>query len=249
MTDQPDARRGEASDDDTGTSDGDDDLARSFSQFARTVQQHQDPGATLVEIVGSAVALIPGCDEASISLVIGRQKVMSYAHSNDLPRAVDALQESLNQGPCLDAAYEQETVRVTDMASETRWPLFCEAALAAGAAGMLSIQLFVEDDNLGALNLFSRTAGALNDESEHVGLMFAAHAAVAYAAARQQAAMTRVVATREVIGQAQGILMERHKLTASQAFALLVRVSQHRNAKLRQVAESLVLSGKLELPA
>ena len=249
MTDQPDARRGEASDDDTGTSSGDDDLARSFSQFARTVQQHQDPEATLVEIVGSAIALIPGCDEASISLVIGRQRVRSYAHSNDLPRAVDALQESLNQGPCLDAAYEHETVRVTDMASETRWPLFCEAALAAGAAGMLSIQLFVDDDNLGALNLFSRTADALNDESEHVGLMFAAHAAVAYAAARQQAAMTRVVSTREVIGQAQGILMERHKLTASQAFALLVRVSQHRNAKLRQVAESLVLSGKLELPA
>jgi GAF domain-containing protein len=241
--------RGQPSDVDTGSSDGQDDLAAAFSHFARVVQEHEDPEATLDEIVRCAVVLIPGCDEASISVVVGRRAVTSHAPSGELPRVVDVLQDSLGQGPCLDAAYEHETVRVADMATETRWPEFTQAALAAGAAGMLSLQLFVEGDNLGALNLFSRTPGAFNDESEHIGLMFAAHAAVAYASAQQQAGMVRVVASRQLIGQAQGILMERHKLTADQAFALLIRVSQHRNIKLREVAGSLVLSGRLEVPA
>ena len=241
--------RGGPSDADTGSWDGEHDLAASFSHFARLVQQqHESPEATLAEIVRSAVGLIPGCDDGSISVVVGRRTVKSHAASSELPRILDALQESLGQGPCLDAVYEQETVRVTDMASETRWPEFSEAALAAGAAGMLSCRLYVEGDNLGALNLLSRTPGAFDDESEHVGLLFAAHAAVAFAAAQQQAGMNRVVATRQLIGQAQGILMERHKLTSDMAFALLVRVSQHRNAKLREVAEGLVLSGRLEVP-
>jgi len=248
ITDSTPERRGKPSEDDTGSWKGQDDVAASFSEFARAAQQQQDPEETLAEIVRSAVALIPGCDEGSISVVVGRRAVMSHAPSSDLARIVDDLQESLGQGPCLDAAYEQETVRVADMASETRWPKFTRAALAAGAAGMLSLQLFVEGDNLGALNLFSRTPWAFDDESEHIGLMFAAHAAVAYAAAQQQADMSRVVASRQLIGQAQGILMERHKLTPDDAFALLVRVSQHRNTKLREVADSLVLSGQLQVP-
>ena len=79
--------------------------------------------------------------------------------------------------------------------------------------------------------------------------MFAAHAGVAYAAARELANLGRTVVTRQLIGQAQGILMERHKVTEEQAFAMLVRVSQHRNEKLRQVAERLVGSGQLEAPS
>lgn len=241
-------QRGQPSDADTGTADGADELALLFSKFARRVQQQPDPSSTLDEVTRAAVLSIPGCDEASISVVIGRQRASSQAATGELPRVVDQLQESLGQGPCLDAAYEQESVRVPDMAAETRWPEFAPAAAAAGAAGMLSFQLYVEDDNLGALNLYSRTAGVFGDESEHVGLMFAAHAAVAFAASQQQARLTRTIATRQLIGIAQGILVERHKMTTQQAFALLVRVSQHRNVKLRDVADQLVHSGHLDDP-
>ena len=144
------------------------------------------------------------------------------------------------------AAYEHLTVRVADMASEQRWPQFTARALEAGAAGMLSFQLYVEGDNLGALNLFSRRPGAFDDQSEHVGLLFASHAAIAYAAAQQQAKMVRTVATRQLIGRAEGILMERHKVTGDQAFAMLVRASQHSHLKLRDVAERLIHSGDLD---
>ena len=243
--DQDQPSRGEPSAQDTGTSHGQDELAVSFSELARTLQQPDDPDRTLQAIVQAAVQLIPGVGEASISAVLGRKRVDSQAPSGELAQAVDALQDELGQGPCLDAVYEQQTVRVADMATETRWPQFAARALQAGAAGMLSFQLYVEGDNLGALNLYSRQAGTFDDESEHIGLLFASHAAVAYDAVRQQTGLARSVATRQLIGQAQGILMERHKITADQAFGLLVRVSQHRNHKLRDVADDLVRSGEL----
>lgn len=239
--------RGQPSSQDDGGQQGENVLAGTFSDFARTADR-LDPHGTLVEIVRAAVQLVPGCDEASISVVLGRRKVTAEAASGDLPRAVDALQEGLQQGPCLDAAYQHATVRVSDMATETRWPRFAPAALAEGAAAMLSIQLYVEGDDLGALNLFARQAGAFTDESEHVGLMLAAHAAVAYSGARREERMARGLLTQQVIGQAQGILMERYKLTDDRAFALLVRASQDRNLKLRDLALQLVRSGEWQQP-
>lgn len=227
---------------DEHTSDG---LATSFSDLARTLQQQDDPGSTLVEVVRAAVELIPGAEDGSISVVLRRRRVTSEAASGDLPKIVDALQESTGQGPCLDAAYLHETVRVPDMAAEQRWPEFASRAAAAGAASMLSFQLYVDGDNLGALNLYARTPGAFDDESEHIGLLFAAHAAIAYDSARRQSLLTQSVATRQLIGQAQGILMERHKITGDMAFALLVRASQHANVKLRDIAQQLVHSGVL----
>ncbi|MGJ7439710.1 GAF and ANTAR domain-containing protein [Aquipuribacter sp. MA13-6] len=238
--------RGQPSSADTGTSDGLDELAAQFSRFARTAEQQDDPHETLVEIVRAAVEVVPGCDEGSISIVLGRRRVTSEAASGELPSVVDAIQERLGEGPCLDSAYQHVTVRVPDMAAEERWPRFTAEAVAAGALGMMSFQLYVAGDDLGALNLFSRRAGAFDDESEHVGLLFAAHAGVAYATARERESLTRTVETRHVIGQAQGILMERHKVTSEQAFAMLVRVSQHRNEKLRRVAQRLVDSGQID---
>lgn len=240
-----DVVRGQSSPQNSGTAEGEDELAALLSDFARNAEQVQDAPATLAEIVRAAIDLVPGCDEASISVVLGRRKVRSEAASGDLPRTVDALQEGLGEGPCLDAAYKHATVRVTDMASEQRWPRFAPAALAQGAAAMLSFQLYVDGDDLGALNLFSRHAGAFTDESEHVGLMFAAHAAVAYSAARDKDRMARGLLTQQVIGQAQGILMERYKLTESRAFTVLVRASQENNIKLRDLATRLTRTGEL----
>ena len=241
-----DKQRGEPSDGALGAFDGQDEVAAAFAAFARSVQQQDGLDSTLAEIVRAAVELVPGCTDGSISVVLGHKTVLSRAASSDLAGIVDDIQESTGQGPCLDAAYIQETVRVPDMATEARWPLFTARALEAGAAGMLACPLYVEGDNLGALNLFSRTAGGLNEESEHIALMFAAHAAVAYAEARKKDGLARTVATRQLIGRAEGILIERHRVTPEQAFGMLVRVSQDRNVKLREIAERLVLSGRLD---
>jgi len=153
---------------------------------------------------------------------------------------VDALQDETGEGPCLDAIYDQATVLVADMATETRWPRFAARAAAAGAMSMLSLQLYVDGDNLGSLNLYSRHPRAFDAESEHVGVLFASYAAIAYDTARTRSQLTRAVDTRQLIGQAQGLLMAREHLSADQTFALLVRTSQHQNTRLRDLAERLV---------
>jgi transcriptional regulator with GAF, ATPase, and Fis domain len=223
----------------------DDDLARHLSELARTLGHEDDPAATLDGIVRAAIELIPGAEHASVSVVVKRRRVESRAASGDLPRRVDEVQDQVQQGPCLDAAYEHRTVRVPDLSCEQRWPDFASRAWELGAGSMLSFQLYVEDDTLGALNLYAGTAHAFDEESEHVGLLFASHAAVAYAGVRRIGDLRQRETSREVISQAQGILMERHKLTADRAFALLVRVSQDTNRKLRDVAATLVGTGEL----
>jgi ANTAR domain/GAF domain len=145
----------------------------------------------------------------------------------------------------LDAALDQRIVSVPDIRTEQRWPTFAAKACEAGAGSMLSFQLWVDGDNLGALNLYSRQANAFDEESEHVGLLFAAHAAVAYAAVYRQDHLHEAMETRDLIGQAKGILMERHKLTSVQAFELLAQASQASHRKLRDVAEELARSGQL----
>lgn len=222
-----------------------DELAQQFSRLARSLQGEQDTSGMLAELVQQAVALIPGTDEASISVVSNRETVSSLFPTGDLPEKLDAAQTELGEGPCLDAFFAEQTVRVDDLASEQRWPRFAEVAAAAGAASMLAFQLYVEGDNLGALNLFSRRPGAFDDESEHVGLLFASHAAVALADAQKFDQLLRAIDTRDLIGQAKGILMERFDLTADEAFSLLLRLSSTQNRKLRDLAGELTDTRRL----
>src|SRR5215207_3275170 len=231
--------KGQPSTANTGTADLNQ-LAEDFGELARSLEEHDDPDVMLAEIIAAAVAMVPGADEGSVSVVTGRRHIGSQAPTGDLPVQVDALQEETQQGPCLDSAYEQLTVRVDDMASETRWPEFARRASEAGAASMLSLQLYVEGDNLGALNLYSRTTNAFDDESEQVGPLFASHAAVAYAGVRKEAQLAKAVAGRDLIGQAKGILMERYKISPERAFLVLTGISQASNRKLHDIAPELL---------
>ncbi|WLQ07076.1 GAF and ANTAR domain-containing protein [Arthrobacter oryzae] len=220
-------------------------LAGRLSDLAREMQHEQDTEAILAVIVHAALELIPHAAEASISLVTGRRTIESRAASGELPRTVDALQSEKGQGPCLDAAYDARVVRVPDMGKEERWPDFAQAAYDAGARSMLSIQLFVEGDKLGALNLIAGDVNVFDEESEQIALLVAAHAAIAFSDAQEIAQLTQALDTRDLIGQAKGILMERFKITSQQAFLVLTKASSDSNIKLRDVAEHLASSGEI----
>jgi transcriptional regulator with GAF, ATPase, and Fis domain len=143
----------------------------------------------------------------------------------------------------MDAVWEQRVVRVDDLSVEDRWPQFVEQAAALGVGSMMCFQLFVTGDRLGAFNMYSRTAGAFGTDSEEIGEMLAAHAAVALAGAEHEQNLRAGMSSRDVIGQAKGILMERYKLTADQAFGVLTRVSQELNRKLVDIAGELTDTG------
>lgn len=240
-----DNERGRPSIHDEGGAVGTEELARQLGELARTLHNEADPEDVLRSIVHAAVDLIPGVEEGSISVVFDRRRVSSRAPSSELPRVVDELQNETRQGPCLDAAYRERTIRVPDMSTEQRWPAFAVKAYDAGVGSMLAFQLYVDEENLGALNLYSRAVNAFTDESEHIGLMVAAHAGVAFAGANKVEQLTESVATRDRIGQAKGILMERYKINEQQAFVLLAKVSQTTNTKLNVVAEHLAATGEI----
>ena len=108
---------------------------------------------------------------------------------------------------------------------------------------MLCLQLFVHEDTLGALDLLAHQESAFTDDSEHIGLLLASHAAIAVADAQKLGHAAIALANRDIIGQAKGILMERFKITADQAFELLAKVSQDTNRKLSAIAEDLARTG------
>jgi GAF domain-containing protein len=221
------------------------DLAEVLGDLARTLQDEQDVDRLLNDIAVAAVDTVPGAEHAGLMVVEARRNVTTRAATAALVIQVDQAQYRTGQGPCLNAMYEQHTVRLSDMATDSRWPDFSREALASGVRSMLSFQLYVIRDNLGALNLYSSRVAAFTDESEQVGLLFAAHAAVAMAGARRQENLVRALTLRDLFGQAKGILIERHKVTGDQAFGLLVRASQHTNTKLADVAGYLVETGEL----
>ncbi len=227
-----------------------DDLAAQLSALARSLQEGEDLQATLDSIVGAAVGTVPGAQHASISSIRRRKEVITRASTNDLPRAMDKAQYETEQGPCLDTLFEQRTAVIRDLDSEQRWPRFTERIRDLGLGSVLSVQLYVngEDGDLGALNLTSADKDAFDEGSERIALLFAAHAAVAMADAQQQHQLRAAVDTRDLIGQAKGILMERFKITGDQAFLLLTRASQNTNRKLHRVADDLVHSGHLPTP-
>ena len=215
-------------------------------RVARQLQEeHGDVEATLQAITAAAVSTVPGADECSISYVIARRQVEPRAATGELPRFLDKLQQELGQGPCLDAIWDNTVVRVEDMGADGRWPAFTARATEQGIRSMLCFQLFVGGDQLGAMNLYSRQSHAFDGESEGVGQMFAGHAAVALAGAEHEEQLRAGMTSRDLIGQAKGILMERFRLTAHQAFDVLSRVSQEMNRKLVDVAAELTETGAL----
>jgi hypothetical protein len=220
-------------------------LAHRLADLARHLQEERGVDATLDAIVRAAVDAIPGAGYAGISQVEDRRRVRTTAATADLVMRVDQAQYDTGEGPCLESLFRERTVRAPDLRSERRWPAFTARTRELGVGGILAFQLYVARDNLGALNVYSGGPDDLGDAAERVGSLFAAHAAVVLADTVRIEQLTHAIDVRDLIGQAKGILMERHKVTGQQAFALLVRASQETNVKLTEVARHLVETGEL----
>lgn len=224
------------------------DLHSSFSEVAAALFGANSVQDTLQRIVDLAERAIDGCEAAGI-LFVDRDSVTTAAASSALVMVIDQLQIDSSEGPCLDASTQRSTFYADDLIDDPRWPTFGPAAVAAGVRSVLAYS--ISTDRPSALNMYARLPVAFGATDRAQGQLFATLARLAIDSAEERASdrskagnLTDALRTRELIGQAQGILMERERITADQAFDVLRRASQHMNIKLREVAETLVETGE-----
>lgn len=221
--------------------------AREFAEFAR--DQAAEPSyADRLQAIAELAAQAAACDMASITMRLSDGRIDTAAASHEAIYAADRLQYELSEGPCVDSIREQEHFVVVDIKSDPRWPRWGPRAAELGLCSILSVRLFTGARTHGALNMYSAICRDYDLEQVSMAKVVGAHASAALAAVRKEQDIWAAVDSRHIIGQAQGILMERYSLGSDQAFAVLRRYSQHHNIKLREVARQLVQDRELPAP-
>lgn len=214
----------------------------SLSDVAAGLAKHLGPGdldATLSGITAAAVEHVPDVVFASITVRHGAERLETVNATDDSLILLDEKQYALQQGPCYDAATDRAQVVSPDLENDDRFPHYGPAAVECGILAQAAFRLFDHNSTQGALNLYSTRKGAF-ENLDDVAALFRSHAGLAIAYAYEVSSLKEALETRTVIGQAVGIVMERYQLNDERAFAFLTRLSQHRNIKLRLVAEELV---------
>ncbi|GAA0639833.1 GAF and ANTAR domain-containing protein [Streptomyces thermocarboxydovorans] len=221
-------------------------FAQQMASLARDLLAEHTLDDTLKQITGSAVDLVDGCDAAGILVLQGR-RVRSLAPTDEMVAESDRLQERLREGPCFDVARPEigeQVFRIVDFTTgDDRWPVFVPQGRELGVGSMMGFLLYTREEELGALNMYSRKPGMFTGDSETAGWLLASHAAVAFATARSDAQLQEAIATRHLIGEAMGILMGRHHISEDRAFEILRVHSQRTNTKLREVARQICETG------
>jgi transcriptional regulator with GAF, ATPase, and Fis domain len=221
-------------------------FAAALTELALSVQAGDCDPVTV--ITQGAVDLIPGTEFSALVIPAGPGQLEARATSGDPAPQIIGLQNEVGEGPCLEAVGHLGPVWVPDLARETRWPAFTAVANRMGVGSMMCTSLVAGNRIYGSLSLASAHPHAFTEESQTLATIFAANATIALAGQQWHQNMTTALTSRDVIGQAKGILMERYRLTPDAAFALLVKASQHTHTKLRTVSEELCRTGELPLP-
>jgi len=217
--------------------------ATMFRALAEIIYTRSSYDEIYAAICGAATVLVDGCDHASLML---RQngRFITVAASDDIAMVIDEAEREFNEGPCLDAVMEQTAQLDTDLATHTEWPALAEYVLAEtpvrGAAGF---RLILDDRKVGALNLFSNTAGALTERSADQAAVLAAFTSVAQMALSSQESaesLRDALTSNREIGKAVGLMMAFHKVSDEEAFNILKKASQDMNIKLTKVAREVI---------
>jgi hypothetical protein len=215
------------------------DLAVHMAKLAQSVAVPRSVKDILATVTAAAVELIPGADTAGV-LWLHKGGFESLGDVTDLPEKLDQLQHDWQEGPCYQAALEDTVVRTDDFRDEQRWPRYAPAAVELGVLSGLSFKLFTAERAAGALNLFGFESQAWDADAETIGTVLAAHAAAAILASRQDEHMQAALASRDRIGQAKGVIMERFGVDEIRAFEMLRVLSQESNSKLVDIAQRVL---------
>lgn len=226
---------------------GRDDMMRDVADLVRTLNRrsHTDSDGALDEMVANLLAHMTCAQHAGVTLATSEGDVQTLSATDSYPVVLDDIQRRHREGPCLAAAWKHHVVRLDDIDSEERWPSYCrEVSATTPIRSILAFEIFTGEGTTGALNFYAHTAGAFDDDAVELGLTLATHAALAWHMVRRDEQFRSALASRDVIGQAKGMLMERFDIDALQAFELLKHLSQSSNVPLAEVAQELVSSGR-----
>lgn len=221
---------------------GDDsDLAAALAVVAQTLAVENDLSAVIVRACLLALDTVDACQHADVMIVAPQGIVTVPAATDWVGTRLVSLEQEYGEGPCTDAFRSGLVVDVPDFSSDLRWPRFARRCVEeTPVRSGVGTPLLVGDQSIGVLDMYADRPHAFGDEDRAVGALFAAHAALALAAARERLNFQRALASRDVIGQAQGILMAQSNITADDAFNILRRASQRLNHKLTAVAQDIV---------
>lgn len=214
-------------------------LAAFFAEFSEQITSSDDAPLTFQTVVDRAVEMVPGCDHSGLHLRKRRGRAESVAATDEVAAEADRLQDALQDGPCVDAAFEGHNFTVSDLRTDDRWPTWAPRAAALGIRSSLSIRLATNDVTIGALNLYGDQPGAF-DGDQDIAMIFASHAAAAMSTSRLVTGLRNALDSRHTIGIAQGVLAVRYDITYERAFQVLHRYSNEHNHKLRDVAEEVL---------
>lgn len=210
-----------------------------------TQQLRDDPPQLLQVIVDGAVALIPGAESASASTMPKPGRLQAHATSGELAPLMLAAQNEVEVGPCFDVIEHGDQLYIEDTRTDRRWPEFTSLVAEHGVLCMLCTPLVADGRVFGSLSLMATQPGVFGEEAARLARIFSVHAAVAVAGGVYRTDFDEGLQSRDVIGRAKGILMERFHTSDEVAFAVLVRASRDTNTKLRDICQHLCDTGEL----
>jgi GAF domain-containing protein len=216
------------------------DLAIRMAELARSTAMPRSLDEILADVTGTAKELIEGVDVAGVLLIGKGGTFETVAQTSDVMFKLDELQMRYNEGPCYEAALDEIVVRIDDFRKEPRFPKYAPAVAELGILSALSFKLYTADRTAGALNLFGTEPKLWDSEAETIGMVLAGHAAAAILASREGEQLKSALSTRDRIGQAKGIIMERFGIDEVRAFGMLRELSQEANIKLIDVAQRVI---------
>ena len=219
-----------------------------FAALATAMHDEPSVAETLESVLTSARYAV-ACRHAGVMLVHGGNRVEVAAVAEPRLEQVDRIQVESGRGPGLEALAQDRPVLVADTHTESRWPRWAEVVRTLGVRSLLAVPLATAVTAVGTLNLYDPEPNRFDQDDVAIARIFARHAAVALASARNLENVWLAVDARKIVGQAQGILMERYGITADQALSVLMRYSRDTNTKLRCVAETVIRDRVVPAPA
>jgi GAF domain-containing protein len=216
-----------------------DGLGTSLAEMALSIHEEATVAETVERVLDFARSAVD-CSHAGVVFVHAKQRIETVASTEALVARLHAREMELGEGPDLSILGDRTTVLVDDTHQEERWPAWASAAAEAGLRSMMGVRLYTSKRTIGSLNLYDSRPHHFSASDLQVAHVLARHAAVAMWRVQESDHLWQAIDARKLIGQAQGILMERYDLDDERAFEVLRRYSQNSNVKLRDVAQMVV---------